>query len=459
MIIKNWAISDFLKKYSKVLLINPPIYDYLSHTNPDSMGRWGQPTGLLRISTFLKLNGCNVSLFDCLEENDNGYIPTTFRKIVKFGNLIEKQYHIGMSFEDFEKRLYRLSFYPEQIYITSIMTYWWESVKDTIALLKKVFPKSELILGGIYPTLLPEHAEEHTSADIIIQGKVEEVFNLWTDFSLYEKSPNYAVILSSEGCPWNCSYCAQKKINEHVIRYRDPDDVVAEIETKNKQYGIKKFVFFADNFLTNKIHFQEILERIISKNLQITLDAPKGFEPDLLDVQTLRLMRNAGWKRINLALETVNKESRQNWHRKHTNEMQFRNAVELCRCVGFPSNSIHTFVLYGMPAEDLKKVKETAKYIHHQGAFITPMPYTPVPGSTMYSQYLSYIERKVDRIEMLHERLFPFSEYNGYTPKDYLHIENFMDSLNSKLRNSINNKNQVGHKFAQKSSEQYAFSY
>ena len=47
---------------------------------------------------------------------------------------------------------------PDEIWISSIMTYWWESTRDVIEVCRQVFPKAVFRVGGIYPTLIPEHA-------------------------------------------------------------------------------------------------------------------------------------------------------------------------------------------------------------------------------------------------------------------------------------------------------------
>src|SRR5262249_30348094 len=47
---------------------------------------------------------------------------------------------------------------PDEIWISSIMTYWWESTRDVIEVCREVFPKAVIRVGGIYPTLAPEHA-------------------------------------------------------------------------------------------------------------------------------------------------------------------------------------------------------------------------------------------------------------------------------------------------------------
>jgi hypothetical protein len=47
---------------------------------------------------------------------------------------------------------------PRAILVTSLMTYWYPGVQETIQLLGSVFPEAPILLGGIYASLLPEHA-------------------------------------------------------------------------------------------------------------------------------------------------------------------------------------------------------------------------------------------------------------------------------------------------------------
>ena len=61
---------------------------------------------------------------------------------------------------DGQRSLFDIKVFPEpdEIWISSIMTYWWESTRDVIQVCKEVFPKALIRVGGIYPTLAPEHA-------------------------------------------------------------------------------------------------------------------------------------------------------------------------------------------------------------------------------------------------------------------------------------------------------------
>jgi hypothetical protein len=58
---------------------------------------------------------------------------------------------------------------PDIILITTMMTYWYPGAFDAIATLKKVFPGVPIVLGGLYATLCPEHAD-HSGADYRLQA-------------------------------------------------------------------------------------------------------------------------------------------------------------------------------------------------------------------------------------------------------------------------------------------------
>ena len=62
---------------------------------------------------------------------------------------------------------------PRAILVTSLMTYWYPGVQETIQLLRSVFPEVPILLGGIYASLLPEHAQEHCGANEVLVGPGE----------------------------------------------------------------------------------------------------------------------------------------------------------------------------------------------------------------------------------------------------------------------------------------------
>lgn len=429
MIVENFQIEE--GKGKKALLINPPVYDF-AYSNA-----YNQPDGLLRVATLLKKRGYEVALIDFLSVKKDNRIPFISQpENPRYKGMVRK--HFGMSFEEFERELARLPFMPEEIYVTSIMTYWWESTRDVIRIVKQHFPDAIVFVGGVYPTLCSEHALENTGADIIVKGEIEEASNLWTDVTLYKKFPFYAIINFSRGCPFNCAYCAQRKLNGDGMRYRNVEDIVDEIESKNHM-GIGNFWIFSDNFLIGD-HFSRVLEEVVRRGLQIRISAPKGMEPRLLSRDLLELMRRAGWKTINMAIESANPKVREDsWNRRHNTNADFERAVRLASEYGFKheQGGIVGFLLFGAPGEDIADVIDTAQYLHDRGVFIRPMPFTPVPGTQIFEKHLAYVEELGLKLEDLNEKLYPFAKLNGTPIQRYLSLHEYMYQLNTKLHKKM----------------------
>jgi len=426
------ALELFLLR-KRVLLINPPILDYLTHTIPDAAGAWSQPTGLLRIAAKLRGPCRKLAMIDCLSDWDSGTLAARYVDSVFQNGQSEDRYWIGQSEEWLEEQLDQIGFEPDLVLLTTTMTYWWRAASRVASVVKQRFPKAMLAAGGVYPSLAPIHAEKHLGADVIVRGKIPEVLGGATNVSLLEKTPSYAIVETSSGCPWNCAYCAQRTINGKGIRLRSGARVLREIQEKHN-LGVKRFVLFADNILAPKGHFEKILQGIVDSRLDIVLEAPKGLEPDLLDASLLGLMKAAGWRTLRLALESDNQNLRSSWNREHSQPGQFLRSVELCLESGFAAQDIHIFLLYGTPGENIDEVEATARRISRLGVMIAPMPLTPVPGSALFERFRGFLFSSYgESLERLHERLYPFAPLNGVAAADYRSLEKLMRELNGSV--------------------------
>jgi hypothetical protein len=242
----------------KALLINPPIYD------TQYWAYWSQPHGLLKVATWLKKQGYeDLRLIDCLATDKNRRVPMRLLDQVERGNISKIRRMFGMDWVALRRHLREHAdgsrFRPDEIWITSIMTYWWESTHKLIQVIEEVFGKEtpRILVGGVYPTLFAEHADRSLRHGtnlqdeklVIVEGEIApEAANAWTDLSLYKDElyttqPRYSIITGSRGCPFNCAYCAQLKLNngKRVVRHRSPEDIADEIAAKQRDFGIYEF--------------------------------------------------------------------------------------------------------------------------------------------------------------------------------------------------------------------------
>ncbi|QGP92269.1 Radical SAM superfamily protein [Neomoorella glycerini] len=446
------------------LLINPPVYD------TQYWSEWSQPAGLLRIGAWLKKCGYKrVELFDFLETDAERKVPrhrinpeekydlpgkepnSPIKPIVisKDGEELRLyKYHFGKTWREFEIWMDGQGFTaqnpPDEIWISAIMTYWWEAVRDLIARLKYRFDrKTTVILGGVYPTLVPEHAATMTQADIIVVGEVAEASDMWTDLSLYPKPPNYAIITPNRGCIYNCSYCAQRTLNggHRQVRQRPPEDVVKEMYFKYESYGIREFAFYADALLHDYENgFQRILEILIERKAPFRLHAPEGLDVRALSQsqRLLELMKAAHMEKIYLPLESIAQTQLTRLGRRHVTLEHFVKAAKMAERAGFRLRNleVNAFVLYGLPEEKIEEVVQTIIFVSEVVGSIIPMLFAPVPGTKIYNTYLSYItERGWDKnLHMLNGKLYPFLELNEGTLSDYIDLQRLMFTLNTHYR-------------------------
>lgn len=486
------------------LLISPPVYDVQYWAN------WSMPYGLLRVASWLREQGYMLKLIDCMEANKHRTVPKKKRGVRKLCSnqpLIEidnwneyspqadekVEYIFGLPPEELRNRLLdikararsvRESLFdenafpePDEIWISSIMTYWWESTRDVIEVCREVFPKAVFRVGGIYPTLIPEHAIENLGLnaplhlmgrelkplnskqrkrDIVVSATIPDANNLPLDLELYledgagepeegGKYPEYVIMTTSRGCPFKCAYCSANVLNEgRKVWVREYELAYEEIKRRFEQ-GIREFCFYEDNLLLGKDNFKKLCQLIRDdKDLKgIELHAPEGIEVRLLHEDTVQLMRDAGFKRLYLPLETVNANMATNWQRTHTNMDRFFYALDNAVNAGYKRRcqDINCFILFGLPDEDLQAVYDTITFASSRVGSVIPMLFTPVPSTPLFEQYRPYIEEKGFDLHHLNGKLLPFLDYNrrkypSLSVHDYKSIEALMWRLNAKVRNS-----------------------
>ena len=300
----------------KALLVNPWIYDF------KAFDFWNKPIGLLIVANILKRHGIKVTLLDCMDRRSPYYKTDT--KTDQFGRgkyayEIVKKPDIYANVPRFYKRYgmpealfkdtVRQMMQPDIMFVTSSMTYWYPGVFNAIRILNDTFPKTPVVLGGIYASLCAKHAREKSGADIVIEGAAEmhlpgllsEFGHVVTsentpeqtipDFSLYDDL-SYGVVLTSRGCPFDCTYCATKILCPEFKALR-PSTVVEQLSYLAGRTG--NIAFFDDALLCNK-RLQNILEEIAERDLAAKLHASNGLHCRFMNQEIAHMMCRAGFE-------------------------------------------------------------------------------------------------------------------------------------------------------------------
>ncbi|MCL5276764.1 MAG: B12-binding domain-containing radical SAM protein [Deltaproteobacteria bacterium] len=113
----------------------------------------------------------------------------------------------------------------------------------------------------------------------------------------------YMPLFTSRGCPFHCTYC--HNIFGKQFRSRSVSNVLGEVDTLVKRYGIRDFEIMDDISNFNSQRFKCILRGIISMNQGIRLTFPSGIRADIADEELIGLMGQAGTKELTVAIESA----------------------------------------------------------------------------------------------------------------------------------------------------------
>ncbi len=395
-----------------ILLVNPWIHDFAAYDF------WAKPLGLLVLAALLRRHGCSVSYVDCLDRfhprapaadpqrrcGRGPYLKTRLPKPAQLPDVPRRFSRYGIKPEWLRQDLQSLR-RPDLILVTSMMTYWYAGVQETIAVLRDVFADAPVILGGIYATLCRDHARLTAGADRVVGGAAEaglldilaEVTGFRPaarfdpqDLDTYPHPAHelqhriaYVPLLTAKGCPFACAYCAAKLLNPERLT-RSPEGVVDEISRWHRDVGVRDFVFYDDALLMQAEHHAlPILEAVIRRCPKLRFHTPNALHIRWIAPTVARLMKRAGFETVRLGLETAGPSRRPEREQKVT-AAEFHRAAACLKQAGFEKHQLGAYLLAGLPGQSFAEVATSIQIVKDTG--VTPIPayYSPIPHTDLW---------------------------------------------------------------------------
>lgn len=110
------------------------------------------------------------------------------------------------------------------------------------------------------------------------------------------------LIISSRGCPFQCSFCASSVLWRRRWRARSPDNVLAELEKLKMDYGVDMVEISDDAFTMDKARAERICNLIIKKKLGLRWNT--HIRVDAVNYDLLKLMKEAGCYYVSYGVES-----------------------------------------------------------------------------------------------------------------------------------------------------------
>jgi radical SAM superfamily enzyme YgiQ (UPF0313 family) len=429
-----------------ILLINPWIYDFTAYDF------WAKPLGLLYVAAVLKRNpSFRLSFIDCLDRDHPKLPKVSSRKPDGRGpypkeevpkpavlKVVPRKYsRYGIPVQLFIDELKRIP-PPDIVMITCTMTYWYPGVQTVVDLIRKRFGAVPVILGGIYASLMSDHAQRETGADYVCTGGAEDNLQtllkevlgddafplelrpdlpLWPDYSLLRDRANLPVI-TSRGCPYSCSFCVTPLLFPQFQQY-SPSSVINLIEYLARSHRTKNIAFYDDALLLNKKnHIIPILEGLLQKNLALSFHTPNGLHVKEIDIELATLLKRADFASLFLSQESFDK----NFLAESCPKVEgsdLETALFYLEEAGYSRSAINVYLIVGLPDQDVAGVREAIQRVKELGARPRLAYYSPVPNTPDWRKAVDRGYLKDGDDPLLHNKLtFPYL-WGNVSPEDF----------------------------------------
>lgn len=380
----------------KTLLINPPQTFFPGSDLPAG----NLPLGLLYIASVLDKAGYKAEILDAFMTD----FP--FRKN---GDVTEVGMPYGIIKEEIQRRK------PDIVGIANPFTCQVEHAIKVADIVKEIDQSIPTVVGGPHGTVVPvEFLEEAKNVDIAVIGEGEHTMldivrffegnkkisdvqgiahcmdgkvvlnsprpfikNLdelpYPAYHLvdmeqylspkkveYRSFQNRALsMVTSRGCPFNCSFCSVHLHMGKMFRAHSVDYVVNHIQHVVDKYRVKTIYFEDDNLTLDVKRFEAICDKIIEKDIKVNWETPNGVRADYLTLPLLKKMKKSGCQSVFVGIESGDQFVLDNIIDKSLNLQDVIKFAENCQKIGLKTGA---FYVIGFPGETKENMMKTIDF-------------------------------------------------------------------------------------------------
>ena len=380
-----------MSKKAKVALVNPPTLKGVFHH------QLYVPIGLAYLAAVLEKNEHEITVIDC---------PA-----------------MGMDQNELQRKLE--SFKPDIIGITS-MTPTIQSTLQSARVGREACPEATIAVGGPHATFMDKQIlADEAAVNVVVRGEGEQtLLELATNASeprnfqnikgiTFRKgedtiqTPNRPAIqnlddlpypaynqfalqkyllygklflpmITSRGCPFQCSFCTTSRIFGKEYRARSPKNIVDELEYIKNVYHADSFTFYDDTLTLDKNRIFKICDEIKAKKIGIPWDCQTRV--DQVSKEILAKMKETNCQQVFFGVESGCQTILDAVNKRTTVE-QNEKAIRMAKEAGlFVSISI----IIGYPGETRELRKQTLDFIRRaEPDDVYLCVATPYPGTEL----------------------------------------------------------------------------
>jgi len=333
---------------SNIVLVNPPSRS-INHYRP--------PLSLMYVAEYFRSHDWRVRILDLPIKQ-----VVRDKKFWKDRDRTVEQ----LTYATLKKLKYM---YPEYVGI-SCYSPELDEVKDLIRKVRATM-KTKIIVGGIHPTLHPEDFEGMVEGVHRGRADVGRASYDLVDMGYYTNANPYAIrgvflrcayILSSIGCPSQCTFCAAKSLRNHfrADKLKTPPQLKEEVVWLRERYKIDAFYFIDDLFTTDKAYLMAFCMEMIRNRVRLLWGCSS--KVTTLNKDLIKLMANAGCIQMDFGVERGDDEELKALKKGQTTA-QVEEVFQYCKEEGIRTFANYLVNLPGRDARGLQKIRENIKRI------------------------------------------------------------------------------------------------
>ena len=254
--------------------------------------------------------------------------------------------------------------------------------------LRKLDADIPIILGGAHASCYHEDLKKDPRIDYIVAGEAEDIIvdlmNTagrqaapvilrsekppdvnkipYPDYTAFDDVENMEVypLMSSRGCPYNCTFCAVGTVNSRKWRPRGISSCIEELKTVAALFPkVKDVVVWDDNFTLDLDRGKRFIREYRDTRLPYRI-RPANVRADRIDGELLSLLKSAGCNEVQFGVETGDEELFKSIRKGETLN-DIKRAAKLVK-----ENGMRLFISFivGLPGDNMEKTLKSVKLAH-----------------------------------------------------------------------------------------------
>jgi anaerobic magnesium-protoporphyrin IX monomethyl ester cyclase len=198
------------------------------------------------------------------------------------------------------------------------------------------------------------------------------------DYSSYPLGA-FKFVFATRGCPYGCEFCGSRNIWSRKVRYRSARNVVDEIKGLMR-LGLSSVHFDDDTFGIAKKYIAELCGLLAAECPGLAWSCETTV--NIIDEETVGLMKRAGCQSIQIGVESGNNEML----KKIQKNITIEKAMEAAALIRRHGIAVQTFFMAGFPEETEETLADTWRAITSiQTDEILFSVFTPYPGTDTFA--------------------------------------------------------------------------